>query len=167
MKIYKLYLMPLSLALFIFLFGNYDVPSLLKSQKFNVQAIKMTSGKVISAEPDISLESEKIYKIAVEAKNGGIIEFEFYERTGQLKEIKGHSAPFDYEINPPGNEMIPFSMARYTALNKHSGEIKSWQLKRDPTSGIWYYFIEVTNQQGEELIIKVNNEASLISSVTI
>ncbi len=74
--------------------------------------------------------------------DGGIVKFEYQLNSNELREIKGLTPSFEYEIEP-GNGLINYSTARAIALGAVSGSIIEWKLEKDESDNNWQYRFEI------------------------
>lgn len=118
------------------------------------KALMMTPGTVLSSSTETNAEGLTYFDVAVQTSTGAIVEFEYYQVDGALKEIEGDQGPFDYELNP-GMGLIKFSAAKNAALNAQPGEVLRWSLK-EQFPDVWIYAFDVLNSNGEEFNVEVN-----------
>jgi uncharacterized membrane protein YkoI len=78
--------------------------------------------------------------------DGGIVKFEYFVSNNQLKEIKGLSPSFNYEVEPE-NGLINYSAAKQTALNAVNGSIIEWKLEFDISDNMWQYRFQIGNSE--------------------
>lgn len=89
--------------------------------------------------------------------DGGIVKFEYFVSNNELKEIKGLTPSFNYEIEPE-NGLINYSSAKQTALNAVSGGIIEWKLEFDLSDNMWQYRFDILSNGSEwEVRINANN----------
>lgn len=161
----KLAIYSLSLLFAGFLFSCSDdeeqtiVP--INEQQAASKALTMTSGTVISTDPDTTSAGAIYYDVEVRTSAGAIIEFEYFQADGSLKSIEGDSGPFDYEVNP-GMGLMLYSAARTKALNTHAGAITGWDLVKG-SSGIWTYTFEIETDSNS-FTVKINAQTGEIIS---
>lgn len=74
--------------------------------------------------------------------DGGIVKFEYFIGTSDLKQIKGLTPSFDYSIEP-GLGFVNYSTAKSAALGAVSGEIVEWKLEKDVSDNQWQYRFEI------------------------
>lgn len=74
--------------------------------------------------------------------DGGIVKFEYQLNSNELREVKGLSSSFEYEIEP-GNGLINYSSAKSIALGAVSGSIIEWKLEKDESDNNWQYRFEI------------------------
>ncbi len=74
--------------------------------------------------------------------DGGIVKFEYQLNSQELREVKGLTPSFDYEIEP-GNGLINYSVAKNIALGAVSGSIIEWKLEKDLSDNMWQYRFEI------------------------
>ncbi len=74
--------------------------------------------------------------------DGGIVKFEYRLNSNELREVKGLSSSFEYEIEP-GNGLINYSNAKSIALDAVSGNIIEWKLEKDESDNNWQYRFEI------------------------
>ncbi len=86
--------------------------------------------------------------------DGGIVKFEYYVSNNALKEIKGLTPNFDYEVEPE-NGLIKYSSARQIALNAVSGGITEWKLEFDLSDNMWQYRFKISSG-GELWEVRIN-----------
>lgn len=78
--------------------------------------------------------------------DGGIVKFEYQLNSNELREIKGLTPSFEYEIEP-GNGLINYSSARAIALGAVSGSIIEWKLEKDESDNNWQYRFEIGSSE--------------------
>lgn len=84
---------------------------------------------------------------------GGIVKFEYQINSNELREVKGLSPSFDYEIEP-GNGLMNYSIVKGIALGTVNGDITAWKLEKDESDYNWQYRFEIGNS---EVRIDANN----------
>lgn len=85
--------------------------------------------------------------------DGGIVKFEYLLNSNELREVKGLTPSFEYEIEP-GNGLINYSSAKSIALGAVNGSIIEWKLEKDESDNNWQYRFEIGNS---EVRINANN----------
>ncbi|MCX2744106.1 PepSY domain-containing protein [Mangrovivirga sp. M17] len=123
-----------------------------------LSSLSGTSGTVTSNDVDTTATNEFYYDIDVVTTEGAVLEFEYFQEDGSLKEIEGDSGPFDYEVNP-GMGLILFSVAKAAALEAitaQPGEVLRWSLEFDATADAWVYTFEVLDANSEDLTVRIN-----------
>ncbi|MCL6494201.1 MAG: PepSY domain-containing protein [Ignavibacterium sp.] len=89
--------------------------------------------------------------------DGGIVKFEYFVSNNELKEIKGLTPSFDYEVEP-GNNLINYSSAKSIALNAVSGNILEWKLEFDLSDNMWQYRFQIMSGGSDwEVRLNANN----------
>lgn len=88
--------------------------------------------------------------------DGGIVKFEYFVSNNQLKEIKGLSPSFNYEVEPE-NGLIKYSSAKQIALNAVNGNIIEWKLEFDLSDNMWQYRFRISSGKEWEVRINANN----------
>lgn len=78
--------------------------------------------------------------------DGGIVKFEYQLNSNELREVKGLTSSFDYEIEP-GNGLINYSTAKSIALGAVNGSIIEWKLEKDESDNKWQYRFEIGNSE--------------------
>ena len=78
--------------------------------------------------------------------DGGIVKFEYQLNSNELREVKGLSSSFDYEIEP-GNGLINYSSAKSVAFGVVNGSIIEWKLERDESDNNWQYRFYISNSE--------------------
>lgn len=102
------------------------------------------SGLVVST---IKNDDTQHWEIKVDMPgNGGIVKFEYQLNSNELREVKGLSSSFEYEIEP-GNGMINYSVAKGIALDAVSGSINEWKLEKDVSDNNWQYRFYISNSE--------------------
>lgn len=122
---------------------NASEPSLNNEQEIVIsKTTSMTSGNatIISVSNDNESHHWEV-KIDMPG-DGGIVKFEYNIGTNDLRQIKGLSPSFNYEIEP-GNGLINYSYARSVALDAVSGNILEWKLEKDESDNNWQYRFEI------------------------
>lgn len=74
--------------------------------------------------------------------DGGVVKFEYFLGSNDLKQIKGLTPSFEYEIEP-GNGLINYSDARSIAIGAVGGSILEWKLEKDLSDNMWQYRFEI------------------------
>lgn len=88
--------------------------------------------------------------------DGGIVKFEYFVSNNALKEIKGLTPSFNYEVEP-GNGLINYSAAKQIALNSVNGSINEWKLEFDVSDNMWQYRFKISSSSEWEVRINANN----------
>lgn len=102
------------------------------------------SGSVVST---VKNDDTQHWEVKVDMPgDGGIIKFEYLLGTNELREVKGLSSSFEYEIEP-GNGLINYSSAKSIALGAVSGSIIEWKLEKDLSDNNWQYRFEIGNSE--------------------
>lgn len=78
--------------------------------------------------------------------DGGIVKFEYQLNSNELREVKGLTPSFEYEIEP-GNGLINYSTAKNIALGAVNGSIIEWKLEKDESDNNWQYRFEIGNSE--------------------
>ena len=78
--------------------------------------------------------------------DGGIVKFEYQLNSSELREVKGLTPSFEYEIEP-GNGFINYSSAKSIALGAVSGSISEWKLEKDVSDNYWQYRFYISNSE--------------------
>lgn len=115
----------------------------------------MSNGRILSAD----LRSDDNHKNHWEVKvdmpgDGGIVKFEFHIGTNDLRQIKGITPSFDYEINPEMG-LITYSSSKSIALNAVKGNITEWKLEKDVSDNQWQYRFQVLSS-GTDFEVRLN-----------
>jgi hypothetical protein len=118
-----------------------DSAPILSPEAAATKAATITSGSVQSIDKDTLSTGEFTLEVKMITTSGSVVELEFYEASGALREITGEEAPFDYDVNP-GMGLLTFADARAIALTELPGEIIKWQLEQN-SLGVWIYEIEI------------------------
>lgn len=84
---------------------------------------------------------------------GGIVKFEYFVSNNQLKEIKGLTPSFNYEVEPE-NGLINYSAAKQIALSSVNGNIIEWKLEFDLSDNMWQYRFRISS--GKEWEVRIN-----------
>ncbi|BDQ02736.1 MAG: hypothetical protein KatS3mg036_1020 [Ignavibacterium sp.] len=85
--------------------------------------------------------------------DGGIVKFEYFVSNNQLKEIKGLTPSFNYEVEPE-NGLINYSAAKQIALSSVNGNIIEWKLEFDLSDNMWQYRFRISS--GKEWEVRIN-----------
>ena len=126
------------------------VPTNQMSEQQSVQkSISSVQSSLVSVNRIIT-NDDKLWEVKVVTPFGAMIKFEYFENTGQIREIHGLIGPFDYDLDP-GNELLLYQDVRAIALNAKSGNITSWKLEKDESNIRWEYrfFITATDSNWE------------------
>jgi len=78
--------------------------------------------------------------------DGGIVKFEYQLNSNELREVKGLTPTFEYEIEP-GNGLINYSNAKSIALGAVNGTIIEWKLEKDESDNNWQYRFEIGSSE--------------------
>ena len=78
--------------------------------------------------------------------DGGIVKFEYQLNSNELREVKGLSSSFEYEIEP-GNGLINYSTVKGIALGAVNGSIIEWKLEKDESDNNWQYRFYISNSE--------------------
>ena len=79
-----------------------------------------------------------IWEVKVVTSSGALIKFEYFESTGNIREIHGLTGPFDYTLDPENGLML-YQDVRVIALTAKPGSITSWKLEKDESDNRWEY----------------------------
>ncbi len=85
--------------------------------------------------------------------DGGIVKFEYFVSNNQLREIKGLTPSFNYEVEPE-NGLIKYSAAKQIALSSVNGNIIEWKLEFDLSDKMWQYRFRISS--GKEWEVRIN-----------
>jgi hypothetical protein len=91
----------------------------------------------------IKSNDDGLWEVKVLTSSGALIKFEYFEMTGNIREIHGLTGPFDYNLDP-GNGLMLYQDIRVIALNAKSGDITSWKLEKDESDNRWEYRFFIT-----------------------
>ncbi|WP_337866803.1 PepSY domain-containing protein [Ignavibacterium sp.] len=86
--------------------------------------------------------------------DGGLVKFEYFVSNNELKEIKGLTPSFDYEVEP-GNNLINYSAAKQISLGAVSGSIIEWKLEFDLSDNMWQYRFQIISG-GNDWEVRLN-----------
>lgn len=86
--------------------------------------------------------------------DGGIVKFEYFVSNNQLKEIKGLTPTFNYEVEPE-NGLIKYSSAKQIALSAVNGNITEWKLEFDLSDNMWQYRFNILSS-GSKWEVRIN-----------
>jgi hypothetical protein len=86
--------------------------------------------------------------------DGGIVKFEYFLDTKNLKAIKGLTPSFDYNITP-GLNLIDYAEARKIAIGVVKGNINEWKLEKDFSNNRWEYRFRMRSA-GNNFEIRIN-----------
>ncbi len=102
------------------------------------------SGSVVST---VKNDDTQHWEVRVDMPgDGGIVKFEYQLNSNELREVKGLSSSFEYEIEP-GNGLINYSSAKSIALGAVNGSIIEWKLEKDESDNNWQYRFYVSNSE--------------------
>lgn len=102
------------------------------------------SGSIVST---IKNDDTQHWEVKVDMPgDGGIVKFEYQLNSNDLREVKGLTPSFDYEIEP-GNGLINYSSAKSIALGVITGSIKEWKLEKDESDNNWQYRFKFENSE--------------------
>jgi uncharacterized membrane protein YkoI len=103
-------------------------------------AMTKGSGSVVSA---VKNDDTQHWEVRIDMPgDGGIVKFEYQLNSNELREVKGLSSSFEYEIEP-GNGLINYSSAKSIALGAVNGSIIKWKLEKDVSDNNWQYRFEI------------------------
>lgn len=98
------------------------------------------SGSVVST---IKNDDTQHWEVRVDMPgDGGIVKLEYQLNSNELREVKGLSSSFEYEIEP-GNGLINYSSAKSIALGAVNGNIIEWKFEKDLSDNMWQYRFEI------------------------
>lgn len=107
-------------------------------------AMTKGSGSLIST---IKNDDTQHWEVKVDMPgDGGIVKFEYQLNSNELREVKGLTPSFEYEIEP-GNGLINYSAAKSIALGAVNGSIIEWKLEKDESDNNWQYRFEIGNSE--------------------
>jgi hypothetical protein len=130
-------------------------PSSDGNQQVIQKSASMSNGNVISANLISDDNSKNHWEVKVDMPgDGGIVKFEFNFGTNDLREIKGLTPSFDYEINL-GMGLITYTNAKSAALNAVKGDIKEWKLEKDVSDNQWQYRFQILFS-GTDYEVRIN-----------
>ncbi len=102
------------------------------------------SGSVIST---VKNDDTQHWEVRVDMPgDGGIVKFEYQLNSNELREVKGLSSSFEYEIEP-GNGLINYSSAKRIALGTVIGSISEWKLEKDVSDNNWQYRFQIGSSE--------------------
>jgi uncharacterized membrane protein YkoI len=102
------------------------------------------SGSVIST---VKNDDTQHWEVRVDMPgDGGIVKFEYQLNSNELREVKGSSSSFEYEIEP-GNGLINYSNAKSTAISAVNGSISEWKLEKDVSDNNWQYIFQIGSSE--------------------
>ena len=102
------------------------------------------SGSVIST---VKNDDTQHWEVRVDMPgDGGIVKFEYQLNSNDLREVKGLSSSFEYEIEP-GNGLINYSNAKSTAISAVNGSISEWKLEKDVSDNNWQYRFQIGSSE--------------------
>jgi hypothetical protein len=135
-------------------------------QDFVIQkSISMSNGpaNIISA-MRISDDSDDHWDVRIDMPgDGGIVKFEYLVGTKILRQIKGLTPSFDYEISP-GLGLVEYSTARSAALAAVNGDIVEWKLEKDDSDNMWQYRFEIL-LNGDDYEVRLNAATGVVIRV--
>jgi uncharacterized membrane protein YkoI len=107
-------------------------------------AMTKGSGSVVST---VKNDDTQHWEVRVDMPgDGGIVKFEYQLNSNELREVKGLSSSFEYEIEP-GNGLTNYSNAKSIALGAVSGSISEWKLEKDVSDNNWQYRFYISNSE--------------------
>lgn len=117
------------------------------SEQQSVQkSLSSVNGSLLSVNR-IKSNDDGLWEVKVLTPAGALIKFEYFETTGQIREIHGLTGPFEYDLDP-GNNFLLYQDVRVIALNAKSGNINSWKLEKDESDNRWEYRFFITTDDG-------------------
>lgn len=103
----------------------------------------MSNGQITSATILTDDKNRNHWEVKVDMPgDGGIVKFEYTIDTQVLRQVKGLTPSFNYEIEP-GNSLIAYSSAKAIALNAVNGDIIEWKVEKDESDNQWQYRFEI------------------------
>lgn len=103
-------------------------------------AMTKGSGSLVST---IKNDDTQHWEVKVDMPgDGGIVKFEYQLNSNELREVKGLTPSFEYEIEP-GNGLINYSVAKSIALGAVNGSIIEWKLEKDESDNMWQYRFQI------------------------
>lgn len=157
MNTIKIYL-ALILAAGIFVSCDKDEevsPNITEEQAVKKATSSISTGTVSHKSTNTTVTGAVYYEVDITTADAAVIEFEYFQAKGDLKKIEGDNGPFDYEVNP-GMGLKPFSQAKAAALAAQPGEVLSWSLDKDSSTGVWEYEFTIINSNQEDFIVFIN-----------
>lgn len=107
-------------------------------------AMTKGSGSVVS-----TVKNDDTYHWEVKVDmpgDGGIVKFEYQINSNELREVKGLTPSFEYEIEP-GNGLINYSSAKIIVLGAINGSINEWKLEKDESDNNWQYRFYISSSE--------------------
>ena len=115
----------------------------------------MSLGKVISVDATGNDKIKDHWEVKVDMPGeGGMVKFKYTLDTQALRQLKGLTPSFEYEINP-GIGVITYSAARLFSLEAVNGEITEWKLEKDVSDNQWQYRFEIISS-GKDYEVRIN-----------
>lgn len=107
-------------------------------------AMTKGSGSVVST---IKNDDTQHWEVKIDMPgDGGIVKFEYQLNSNVLREVKGLTPTFEYEIEP-GNGLINYSSAKSIALGAVNGSIIEWKLEKDESDNNWQFRFEIGSSE--------------------
>jgi uncharacterized membrane protein YkoI len=82
------------------------------------------------------------WEVTVTMSNGALVKYS-YTVSGELREVKGLTGPFEYELRT-GEQYVLYSYARKSALKAVTGEITFWKFQKDESDNRFEYRFDIT-----------------------
>lgn len=142
-------LVPFLVSLFVFTACKDEVTApanQMREQQSVQKSLSSVQSSLVSVNRIIT-NDDGLWEVKVVTSSGAMIKFEYYETTGQMREIHGLTGPFDYDLDP-GNELLLYQDVRAIALSAKSGNITSWKLEKDESNIRWEYRFFITATDG-------------------
>jgi len=109
-----------------------------------ISAMTKGSGSLLST---LKNDDTQHWEVKVDMSgDGGIVKFEYQLNSNELREVKGLTPSFEYEIEP-GNGLINYSSAKNIALGAVNGSIIEWKLEKDLSDNMWQYRFEIGSSE--------------------
>ena len=130
-------------------------PQINEAQAVEKATSMVSEGTVSDTSTSTTTEGAVYYEVDITASSGAVIEVELFQATGELKEIEGDNGPFSYEVDP-GMGLKTFTQAKAAALAAQPGDVLSWSLEKDSSSGLWGYEFVILDSNQEDHAVRIN-----------
>lgn len=118
--------------------GGASVPEITEAEarsKASVAAPNATVGTVSK----IDEGAERRWKLEVVMPNGAPLTVELERSNGDVAEIAGSTAPFDYELPAPAPGLLTYAEAKAKALAAKSGGVELWEVQ--PAKHLYEFYV--------------------------
>lgn len=98
--------------------------------------------------------------VDVKLPSGAALVVEVERKNGEVGEIKGEKAPFDYDFSPAVG-LVHFADAKAKALAAKAGELKEWEIDLEKS----VYELEIVAADGKTYEVKLDAKSGTVKSI--